>query len=85
MANGTCVIASTISLNLNSIVWLYYSLIRHCLKRCVCFYQVAIPQEILNIVSMFVYIRYMFRYYFDLTNYQNCHHLYLRWLTPCFV
>jgi hypothetical protein len=25
-----------------------------CLKRCVCFYQVAIPQEILKIVSMFV-------------------------------
>jgi hypothetical protein len=49
-----CAIASTILLNLNSIVWLYYILIKHCLKRCVCFYQVAIPQEILKIVSMFV-------------------------------
>jgi hypothetical protein len=40
-------------------------------------FQVAIPQEILNIV----YIRYMFRHYLDLTNYQNCQHLYLQWLT----
>jgi hypothetical protein len=36
-------------------VWLlYYCLIKYCLKHCVCFYQVAIPQEILKIVSMFV-------------------------------
>ena len=52
MENGTC---STISLNMNSTVWLlYYCLIKYCLKHCVCFYQVAIPQEILKIVSMFV-------------------------------
>jgi hypothetical protein len=30
---------------------------------------------------LLVYIRYMFRHYFDLTNYRNCHRFYLRWLT----
>ena len=53
------------------ILFIYCTLIKHCLKLCVCFYQVAIPQVILKIVSMFVYIRYIlyiFRHYFDLTN-----------------
>ena len=52
LVHGKC---STISLNMNSTVWLlYYCLIKYCLKHCVCFYQVAILQEILKIVSMFV-------------------------------
>ena len=33
-------------------IYYLYTLIKHCLKLCVCFYQVAIPQEILKIVSM---------------------------------
>ena len=61
---------------------LYYCLKKHCLKHCVCFYQAGIPQEILKIISMFVYIWYMFLHYFDLTNYQNCHHLHFQWSTP---
>ena len=32
---------------------LYYCLIKHCLKHCVCFYDMAIPQEILKIVCLY--------------------------------
>jgi hypothetical protein len=34
-----------------------------------------------NIKDSFNVCRTCFFIYFDLTNYQNCHHLYLRWLT----